>query len=483
MAEWTPPSDAEVEQSFVPPSDVAQPNVTDSNRFMAFGKSALENIPAALGAVATGVPAFMGGAAQFAPAGPVGSALGGLVYGTLGAAGGAQAVDKVSKGLLNSFLSKQAQEDLGYGEDQRAAERAQFPVASKLGELAPDVATMAVPTGVFGRGVLKIASNNLWAKASPTQKEAWKTADDWGLSLHPTQVQESKNARIMGKEKNTRIMINKAAEATGDTSSVQYLNQKYLDNRFDTLGKEYDRVYSDPSLGQFVPLEQNAQDSITTLFANQIPMPTQLKNRLVQGLQSVQQSGAMDGKDFKFIVSELKKIQRTSSDGNVKYAIGDTIDNINQSLANTNPQLKAALDELNPKYRAVKTLQDARNKDIIDVDGNLDAYQLGRMIKDDTRNPLYQIGHVGESLGVGSHVKGDVLKNNLDAKGPYLYGITPKVNIANKLLNFGKAQGTGMGAKYLTDINPLQQANRLVGATRQSAPALGGIGYNELMKQ
>lgn len=478
---WVPPEDSEIvgaKSGWTPPQDV---QTYDTNPITAFGKSALESAPQAVGGTLLGIPGAVAGASILAPTGPVGSALGAIGGGLLFGATGAKSVGDISNTLLNKFMSEKTRADLGYSTEQRESERQQFPVASQLGEYAPDILTMAAPTKALEKGVLKFAANNLWAKASPAQKEAWKVADDWGLTLQPRQIREDSKAMVVGREKNTRIMNSKVAEATGDTNPVQYVDQKYLNTRFDDLGNQYSSIYNDPNLGS-IPLDQTAQDALTNLMVSKVPMPEMLKSKIVESLKLNQQVGGMSGSDFKVIMSELKKVQRTTNDGNVKYSIGDTIDSINNSIATSHPEFKAKLDELNPKYRALLTAQDARNKDIIDSNGNVNAFELGKMLRDQQGNPLYQVGQIGESLGIGSHGKGDKFKNAQDARDVYLYGITPMMNIAKKAANMASGEGVGLGAKYLQNIKGGMPSVGLADVFRKGGPALE-TSYSQLNRR
>lgn len=481
---WSPPEDAiETSQQttggFTPPQDVQQ---FESNPYIAAAKSALESTPEAVGGAVGGIPGAVSGAGlglrmAGMPGAIIGGALGGTAWGGLAA----ETTKRIVDPLLKRFIPDELRTSAGFSEQQRESERQQYPLASKAGEFVPDILTMAMPRKAAEKGMMNFAANKLWAQASPAQRDAWKIADDWGIKLEPRQLREDQKAMIIGKEQNTRIMNGKIAEAIGDTSDVKYIDQKYLNSKFEDLGSKYEAIYNDPTIGAKVGLDQNAQDAITKLFVDQIPMPTAVKNRMVQGLKSVADNGFMSGEDFRFITSELKRIQRQTSDGNVKYAVGDAIDNINTSLATTNPKLKSKLDELNPKYRALMTAQEARNSDIIDANGNVDAFALGAMLrtKQDQSNPLYTIGRVGEVLGVGSHAHGERFKGNQDVKGEYLYGITPKVNILNKLAGYAKGEGIGLGIKEMQTLRGGVPSNPLLEVFKRGGPAAQTT-YNQL---
>ena len=100
----------------------------------AFGKSALEALPSAGGALA----GAEGGALLGSALGPVGTVVGGLggaiAGGYLGEKGG-QAV--------GGYVPTGVREDLGFGEEQRRKEKRQNPLASALGTITPDVAAIS----------------------------------------------------------------------------------------------------------------------------------------------------------------------------------------------------------------------------------------------------------------------------------------------------------------------------------------------------
>jgi len=80
------------------------------------------------------------------------------------------------------------------------------------------------------------------------------------------------------------------------------------------------------------------------------------------------------------------------------------LNEINTSMAAHNPAVAKELGVLNPRYRSALTLNDAFERRIIDVNGNIDGHDFGRMLAKDSRNssnPLYEVGETGESLNIG----------------------------------------------------------------------------------
>lgn len=408
-------------QGGMSPEEWLAQNQPKTNPFSAFAKQTVEEAPKA----ALSLPFAQAGATALAPLGPVGMAVGGAggaALGYMAANKGMEALPDIPEKVKNFF---------GFSPEQREAEREQNPAATLAGDVAAGFGTTA-PMSSLDRGVHKFAANMWWGKASPTQKQAWATADEWGYKLKPSQLREDSKAMIISNKNNQLISNQKAAEATGYSGSVTHVDQNFINKRFESLGKEYERIYNDPSIGAKITLDQDAQDGLTALFVNQIPMPTAAKNRIVQALGQQQQVGSMSGEDFRFITSELKKAMRTSNDGNITYAIGDALDSINKSIANTNPQLAQELAKLNPQWRSTVTLQNARVKDVIDENGNIDAHALGKMLRDDRNNPLYKLGSVGEALGIGTTAKADRLKHPTGERTTYVPGVSWIANVAKQ---------------------------------------------------
>ena len=100
----------------------------------AFGKSALEALPSAGGALA----GAEGGALLGSALGPVGTVVGGLGGAIAGGYLGEKGGQAVGGAIPTGF-----REDIGFGEEQRRKEKRQNPLASALGTITPDVAAIS----------------------------------------------------------------------------------------------------------------------------------------------------------------------------------------------------------------------------------------------------------------------------------------------------------------------------------------------------
>lgn len=433
--EWRQQQEQPAEQTLSPQDWATEQAKQTSNPLMAFAKSAAEKVVPTATGLAMGVPGAVSGAAMLSPLGPAGMVAGGLMGG-FGMGGlGSMAGQAIQTQVGEQFSEEKQQ--LGFGESQRAAERAAFPTASKLGEYAPDVASLAVPTKVFEKGVMSFMGKRLWDESSPAQKAAWAEAENLGLKLKPTQLQESNRAMILSDPRNQKIVNQEAAKATGYEGIVSHVDEKFLTSRFDDLSKQYDRVYKDPSLGKTITLDPEINVLFRNTLANkEVPLPSTVNLRMNKMLDDMQLGNKVDGEDFRYVMSELKRAARSTTDGNQRYAIYDIVHDLNESLGRNNPQVAAILQDLNPKYRATATLDTAFSKGVIERTGNLDAYELGKMLKSSGKeqsNPLYKLGEVGELLGISSVGKAPKQRNADTQKDVYIPGVSWMLRLANKV--------------------------------------------------
>jgi hypothetical protein len=118
----------------------------------AFMKSAVEALPSAGGAYG-GMEA---GALLGSPLGPVGSIVGGLG----GALAGGYYGEKAGK-KIGEYIPESVKQATGFTQEERTAERKKQPLASALGTLAPDVATLGPGLVKAGRYAASMVKNPL----------------------------------------------------------------------------------------------------------------------------------------------------------------------------------------------------------------------------------------------------------------------------------------------------------------------------------
>ena len=115
----------------LPPGYFEKNQATPGKAFM---KSAVEAVPSAAGAYG-GMEA---GALLGSPLGPIGSFVGGLGGALAGGYYGSKGGEKVGQAI-----PQQVKEATGFTKEERQKERKDYPVASTLGTIAPDVVSVA----------------------------------------------------------------------------------------------------------------------------------------------------------------------------------------------------------------------------------------------------------------------------------------------------------------------------------------------------
>ena len=385
---------------------------TPANTLKAFGKAALEEAVPVASSVLGGTGGAAGGLALGALTGPA-APVAMPALGILGGLAGGYAGEKGGEALAQEYLPSVT----GYGTPERQQEMEASPTATALGKGIVDVAGVLTPApNIFQNPLTKFAANRIWEGVSPTQKAAAIKAEEWGLKLKPSQLQEGANQHILWSNKNQNIINSKAAEATGVMNYQGKVDQKFLDWRYKDLGAQYEKVYNDPALGQVVKLDSNAANAIENILGDSaVPLSLKTKELLSRilppnvGSANIRSYGVV-GDDFRKAMSDLKSVVYNSSlDGNTKYQLRSVLGDINNSLEINNPEVAAKLKEINPKYAATTTLNKefVKKDGAVDYNGNVDAFRLGEELKGKTSHPLYEVGDVGLALGIGSKSRGE----------------------------------------------------------------------------
>ena len=131
----TQPTEADIEDAY---AQITK-NVTKSNELKAGGKAAVEATLPTLGGLATGIKtAAHVGSKTIPTLGPWVGGAAALGAGTIAGIGGSTAVNAVQD-FATSFVPEQYKEKLGFGKQQRASEREQYPISTFVGEQLPSL--------------------------------------------------------------------------------------------------------------------------------------------------------------------------------------------------------------------------------------------------------------------------------------------------------------------------------------------------------
>lgn len=425
-------------------------------RAKAFGKEAIEQAIPTAATLAGGIVGGAGGAALGAgvPGAIAGAAGGGLA--------GREAGEQLTE-LISSKIAPETKRMFGFDKETRARERANYPFTTAAAEYGPDIALAAKGISDMFKGTLKFAADRAIRNASPDQQKMFPVAQEWGLQLKPQQVLATGDRQVMGNAHNQRIINNKVAEATGleKPEKITYINRDFLDSRFKDLSSQYDEIYSKGP----VTLPKALINNIESIKSDPIAKLGAVEKKALDDLISPLKSdpfltGApqpVDGKVFQNAISKLKTVARESNDPEQRRQVFSMIDDLNTSLEKYNPQIAEQLNNINPKFRAVSTLDDIyhSNSDAVDKLGNIDAYELGRYIRtarnEAKTNPLKEIGEVGETLGIGANRSGTRYVRRAAQEHEFM-PYQSRLNLLSKMKNIATDYNVGQAAQVQ---NPL----------------------------
>ena len=229
------------------------------------------------------------------------------------------------------------------------------------GEFAPAVlaAAPAVKEGaaalasVAAGPAAKLAKVALGVPSRPVEEIA-QAFEKRGYKLEPGQLKADDpyhSPGFMGNKVANQTLANKeASTVTGKTATANGIDQKFLDERFKTLGDQYDKIYA--SKPEWL-IDQTAKQQMSDLLSQETaavpgqvrPVTKALEKYIGRGTDI---GGVVPSKDLARTVSELKRIARTASDGNDRYAARKQSKSWTTIWPAIIPKSALALKELNP---------------------------------------------------------------------------------------------------------------------------------------
>lgn len=287
----------------------------------------------------------------------------------------------------------------------------------------------AVPAGVgavLGGGLGAVAGGvPAAAKAtigvpSRATEEVAREFEKRGYILEPGQLKADKpfyspgflSARI----KNQTLANREASEATGAVAGKEGITDKFLNDRFKSLSGEYDKIYKEQptfaidrtaiqELSDVLSREQAARPGevrpVTEAARNILQTFSQIQEQTGQPINRINVPSEEVGR----ILSELKKVARTASDGNDRYAAVSAISALDGSIGRQNPKVAGTLRDLNSKYRATVALQELWDAGGI-KGGNISLRKLGDRSDKLRGSNLYDLGVGGRELNLAARWEG-----------------------------------------------------------------------------
>lgn len=363
---------------------------------------------------------------QTSPVGAVaGEALGGLAL--VGAAAPLRATAAAPGGPVSGL----ARAGMAGGVGAVATEPATSPttpiIEEKTEQFGAGAATGAALAGTLqaGGAALQAGKRYLFGTPSPTQQQLWNRAKALGFEIAPSQARQEATRVLQAGTypeqglRNQAVANQLASRTTG--LEVRALTPDFFSDRYRTLGAEYGKIYTP---GTRLKVDVDAIRGLRDVVQQEermgrpwmVNQARDAANRLIAEFD-IQQARAgtarvrsvnIDASELQRLMTNLKDSQSSFSGSVEGRIIGDVVDDINQSISRNHPALRAKLNVLNPQYRALLTLDEARKIGAVDTQGNVSAIDLGRLLNrtdpryrsDLSTNPLAELGRLGETFGI-----------------------------------------------------------------------------------
>lgn len=324
----------------------------------------------------------------------------------------------------------------------------------------------AAAAGVFAgagetaKGVGRFAKDHVFGPQYEKAKELWGRAKDLGFSIRPEQTRADAAAvsqaglSLRDKIQNKAAANRMVSEKVGDVTSGD-INTEYFDRNFKELGSKYDSVYSP---GTRLKVDQqnidNLKDIVEYEQAKGHPFMSRkavaAANRLITEWETLQGSTgkarltkiAVPADMLKDVRDSLQHSAKTSSDLSSKSRMYEVIEEFDNAVQRNHPQFRALLDEINPKYRALSTLDEGTRAGFVDR-GSVDLEGLARHLQNKearhytrgiSNHPLYEAAQIGETFGIRGMSKPAVTGDSRSRAGtgeeqfvPTRYGIWKSV--------------------------------------------------------
>lgn len=233
-----------------------------------------------------------------------------------------------------------------------------------------------------------------------------------GYKLEPMQMVRDEPSYSPGfmknKVTNQNLANQDASKATGRLADEKGITDTFLNERFKTLGSEYDKIYNREK--SFLIDDKALQDLRSIVMAEAEIAPGQARTAsqgAINLLRKIKNEGnQVDSRFLGDVLSELKKDVR-SAQGREKHIISDVISSIDGSLVRNHPKVAKELSDLNQKYKATIILDDlASGKTPGIKNGDISLRQLGANIDRLRGTELYELGRFGRASNMSARWEG-----------------------------------------------------------------------------
>lgn len=243
------------------------------------------------------------------------------------------------------------------------------PMLGRIGEVPRGVVAAGEGTGaVLGKGAK--AAGSAAAKALPAvdQETAQlaREAHAMGFRLTPDQVMGGKYAKAIGEaaasvpmsgsnwKANREIFTNRVADLAGVEGGK--MTRKAVDAAYNKWGKQ---EIGGINAKYPVPIDRSAIQALRSNAAGELPEVASVVNHYTDLVQKKAVNGVLPGTVFRKINTDLGNRIRTTSNGDLKNALGNLQEDLmdRQRAAITDPADQARLDTARRHYAILKTVE------------------------------------------------------------------------------------------------------------------------------
>jgi hypothetical protein len=300
--------------------------------------------------------------------------------------------------------------------------------AKKGGEIFKEAAKKFAAEDPYeqGKAVGQFLSPGMYAKAvdlaiakgvpmaTATREMSARELEKRGIKIEPGQVagiepEPSAGFTRSNKNANQAVVNRWASEDTGRLAvGNQQINHQFLDERFNTLGKMYDRAYQ----GKNFKINDDTIGELRQMFREEKSLgpagaraATGVAKTILDAHANLGGAGGtleIQGEGLQRLRTELQTIGRTSQDAAERRQAWKVIGMLDDSIAEQNPKLAKALKIINKQYRATATLDNLQKSGGIQG-GDVSADKLGAYLR---HHPFHgtesqkELGYHGENTGL-----------------------------------------------------------------------------------
>lgn len=302
---------------------------------------------------------------------------------------------------------------------------------TKAGRIGREVGAILSPLGAVSgavRGVGRLGRAVVGESAPQTERLA-QAAERLGFKLEPMQVRADvpRGSPGFGERaiaENQRLANELASRATGVTTNE--ITPAFIGKRLEALGDDYNKIFNRQFQldGTIMGSMQNMADFERAVSPATVTGVRSAADNILDRFKAAGNPARLpiEGRELQALRDRMSYIARTAEQGQVRFRAGQFVDEIDATIARTDPKVAQTLAETNQKYAATKTLEEMIERNAIDGAGNISLERLGDIVAKNaygfgagtTRHPLYDLAYLGRALKIrgrfeGAEVPSDVL--------------------------------------------------------------------------